>query len=118
MPAALRIRALIPVAALIPATALIAVAALIAAAAGPALADDPAPADPPPEGVEQLLPRGGIPAIFHPVFVSAREAGLPDDAWILGVALGGEARAYSLNLLNNHEVVNDRIGEHPFAAVW
>lgn len=76
------------------------------------------PKDPPPPGVEQLMPRGGIPAVFEPIFVTASEAQIPEDAWILGVAIGDEARAYSLNLLNSHEVVNDRIGEKNFAAVW
>lgn len=76
------------------------------------------PAEATPPGVEQLLPRGAIPAVFEPVFVAASEADLPDDAWILGVSIGDEARAYSLNLLNSHEVVNDRIGEKNFAAVW
>lgn len=75
-------------------------------------------ADELPPGVEQILPRGGIPAIFEPTFVTAEEAEIPDDAWILGVAVDGEARAYSLNLLNHHEVVNDKIGEQSFAAVW
>ena len=64
------------------------------------------------------MPRGGIPAIFDPVFVTAEESRLPDDAWILGVAVGGEAHAYSLNLLNQHEVVNDRVGGVDLAAVW
>jgi hypothetical protein len=71
-----------------------------------------------PPGVEQLLPRGKIAAVFEPQFVSATEAEIPDDAWILGVALDGVARAYSLNLLNRHEIVNDRVGEKSFAAVW
>ena len=71
-----------------------------------------------PPGVEQILPRGGIPAVVDPTYVPAGEADLPDDAWVLGVVLGGEARAYSLNLLNRHEVVNDRIAGTPFAAVW
>ncbi len=75
-------------------------------------------ADRPPPGVEQLLPRGGIPAVFHPRFVPAAAAKIPDGAWVLGVMIDGEARAYSLNLLNRHEVVNDRIGETAFAAVW
>jgi len=72
----------------------------------------------PPAGVKQVIPRGDIPAIFDPVFVGASEAQIPDDAWVLGVAIGAEAHAYSLNLLNSHEVVNDRIGEKNFAAVW
>jgi len=75
-------------------------------------------ADVPPAGVEILLPRGGIPAIFEPEFIPAGRADLPDDAWILGVVIDGDARAYSLNLLNQHEVVNDVVGGKPVAAVW
>ena len=71
-----------------------------------------------PPGVEQLLPRGRIAAVFEPTFVAAAEAEISDDAWVLGVAIEGEAKAYSLNLLNSHEVVNDRFGDLPVAAVW
>ena len=71
-----------------------------------------------PEGVKQLLPRGGIPAVFDPQFVTADAADIPDDAWVLGVYLNGEARAYDLNLLNHHEIVNDVIGGTPVAPVW
>ena len=74
--------------------------------------------DEPPSGVVQILPRGGIPAVFKPRFVAAGEAEIDAEAWILGVEMDGEARAYSLNLLNAHEVVNDRIGGAPIAAVW
>lgn len=56
--------------------------------------------------------------MFEPEFVSAGEAEIPDDAWVLGVEIDGEARAYGLDLLNRHEVVNDRVGEKDFAAVW
>lgn len=73
--------------------------------------------DLPPE-FRQLLPRGGIPSVDEPRFVAAAEADIPDDAWVLGVEIGGEARAYSLNLLNHHEVVNDQVGDTAFAAVW
>ena len=71
-----------------------------------------------PDGVEQILPRGEIPAVFEPTFVPAEEAEIADDAWVLGVVVAGEARAYSLNLLNRHEIVNDRIRDRPIAAVW
>jgi Protein of unknown function (DUF3179) len=86
-------------------------------AAQPDAAAEPAK-EPTPPGVQQLLARGGIPAVFEPQFVTADEAEISDDAWVLGVVIDGEARAYSLNLLNHHEVVNDRVGDHPFAAVW
>ena len=65
-----------------------------------------------------MLPRGAIPAVFQPVFVTADSADIPDDAWVLGVEIEGEAHAYSLNLLNHHEIVNDRFGDRPVAAVW
>ena len=71
-----------------------------------------------PAGVDMLLPRGAIPAVFDPVFVPADSADIPDDAWVLGVEINGEAHAYSLNLLNHHEIVNDRFGDRPAAAVW
>jgi len=70
------------------------------------------------EDYEQLLPRGEIAAITEPVYVSASAAKIEDDSYVLGVVIDGQARAYSLNLLNNHEVVNDQIGDLPYAAVW
>jgi len=72
----------------------------------------------PPLGFEQLLQRGALASIDHPVFVSAEEASISDDAWVLGVVIDGESRAYSLRLLNSHEIVNDVISEQPVAAVW
>ncbi len=71
-----------------------------------------------PKEFKQILPRGRIAAITQPQFVSTSEANIADDSWILGVVIDGQARAYSLNLLNSHEVVNDRIGNIAFAAVW
>ena len=75
-------------------------------------------AERPPRGVEMLLPRGSIAAVFQPEFVPAWRAKITDDAWILGVVVDGVAKAYSLNLLNRHEIVNDRVGDNSFAAVW
>jgi len=71
-----------------------------------------------PDDFKRLLPRGAIPAISSPELVSAAEADIADDSWVLGVLIDGQPRAYSLNLLNHHEVVNDKIGDTPFAAVW
>jgi len=71
-----------------------------------------------PEGFQQVLPRGRIPAIDNPEYVSADEARIRDEAWVLGVVIEGQARAYSLNLLNHHEVVNDNVAGTDYAAVW
>lgn len=67
---------------------------------------------------KRLLKRGAIPAVFKPQYVPATEAKIRPEAWILGVVIEGQPRAYSLNLLNRHEVVNDTLGKTHFAAVW
>jgi hypothetical protein len=67
---------------------------------------------------EQILPRGAIAAITEPEYVNAAEAEIDDDSYVLGVVISGQARAYSLNLLNHHEIVNDKIGDLAYAAVW
>ena len=71
-----------------------------------------------PEGYEQILERGRIASVDAPVYVTAAEAEIPADAWVLGAVIEGQAIAYSVNLLNSHEVVNDKIGDTAFAAVW
>ena len=70
------------------------------------------------EGFKQILPRGAIAAITQPQYVAAEEANIAGSSYVLGVVIDGQARAYSLNLLNHHEVVNDQIGDKTFAAVW
>jgi hypothetical protein len=42
---------------------------------------------------------------------------VPDDR-VIGVALGGESRAYPLRILNWHEVVNDTLGGVPIAVTY
>jgi hypothetical protein len=72
------------------------------------------------EDVYQLLPVGAIPAIDDPEFVSGAEADLQMRAEepVLGVVIGGEARAYSLWQLDAHEIVNDEIAGTAIAATW
>lgn len=57
-------------------------------------------------------PRDGIPAIDRPRFMAMRRARFlkPGDR-VLGVVLNGEAKAYPIQILNWHEIVNDRVGE-------
>jgi hypothetical protein len=92
------------------------IAALAVASAGlapVARAGDELPAE-----FKQIVPRGRIASVDEPRFVPAQKAKLAPEAWILGVVIEGQPRAYSLNLLNHHEVVNDRVGDTAFAAVW
>lgn len=63
-------------------------------------------------------PRDGIPALTAPRFKPANEAGLSFEDRVVGVVLGGVARAYPRSVLVWHEVVNDRIGNVPFVLVY
>jgi hypothetical protein len=64
-------------------------------------------------------PRDGIPALTDPAFVPAAQADFlaPEDR-VLGLKLGGEARAYPIAILNWHEIVNDRIGGRAVAVTY
>ena len=65
-------------------------------------------------------PRDGIPSIDEPQFVTQAEA----EAWLQGtepviaVDLAGEARAYPLQILTWHEIVNDTIGDLPIIVTF
>ena len=72
------------------------------------------------EDVYQLLPVGAIPAIDNPEFVNGTDADqqMRPEEPVLGVVMGGEARAYSLWQLDAHEIVNDQIAGTAIAATW
>ena len=65
-------------------------------------------------------PPDGIPAIDRPRFVTPKEA----DRWldprepVLSVSLSGDARAYPLQILLWHEIVNDAVGGKPVAVTY
>ena len=71
-----------------------------------------------PSDVLYVLPKDGILAIWKPTFVAAAKADMPADAEVIGVAYNGEAHAYSINLLDGHEIVNDVVGGRKIAATW
>lgn len=71
----------------------------------------------------QLLPRDALPSIDDPRFISADQADAnPDemkpDERVIGLVIDGDARAYPLNILSNHEIVNDTVGNQPVAVTW
>jgi hypothetical protein len=64
-------------------------------------------------------PKDGIPAILEPKFLNADQATfLKDSDQIIGVKIGGIAKAYPIKILNWHEVVNDTIDIVPVAVTF
>ena len=56
-------------------------------------------------------PKDGIPSIDDPVFATAAEIDdLADTEPVISVLFGGEHRAYPLQILIWHEIVNDTVG--------
>jgi hypothetical protein len=58
--------------------------------------------------------------IESPKFVTPEEAkgAMRDDEVVLGFVAGDDARAYPINLLNDHEMVRDDIGGQPILVTW
>lgn len=88
----------------------------------PSALDDPFAKDLPEptidmDRVQQLLPADGIPAIDEPTFLDADEVEyLADREPVLAIEVDGDARAYPLQILTWHELVNDTIGGRPITV--
>ncbi len=65
-------------------------------------------------------PKDGIPSIDKPGFVSFHKADhwLADVEPVVGVEINGDARAYPLQILTWHEIVNDRFGDIPVSVTY
>lgn len=95
-----------------------ALAVLLAAGQGPVILPVPEPIDGAP--VRVVIPPDAIRAIDEPTFLRGDAAArqMAADEHVLGVRLGGVARAYPLGHLSAHEIVNDRFGDIPVAVTW
>lgn len=71
-----------------------------------------------PDGFRQLLPRDAIQPVYDPVFVRAWQTNWPGDTDVIGVARGGEAKAYPVSHLNGREIVVDEIAGEPILVTW
>ena len=65
-------------------------------------------------------PRDGIPPLDNPRFevVSSADDWLEDLEPVIILELDGEVRAYPLQILTWHEIVNDQVGETPVAVTF
>jgi len=64
-------------------------------------------------------PRDGIPSIDNPEFLIIQEAGfMQDEDRILGISFNGVSKAFPVKILNFHEIVNDKFGDHPVVVTF
>ena len=70
----------------------------------------------------QAVPRDAFPVFDDPPMVSPAEAEkngvVFDRDPIIGVTIGGEARAYPVRVMGVHELGNDTVGGVPITVEW
>ena len=91
------------------------------------------PLDEPPDGTEQTAPsrtqeltiytvlsRDAIRSIDSPRFVGPNAAAewMRAEEMVLGLSINGDSRAYAINMLSSHEIVDDVVGGVPVAVTW
>ncbi|MDS1270163.1 DUF3179 domain-containing protein [Lipingzhangella sp. LS1_29] len=85
----------------------------------PASADLPEPLVDPDRLISGGPPPDGIPALDDPAMEPADEVDwLADDEPVLAVEVGGEHRAYPVQILMWHEIANDTIADVPVAVTY
>ena len=70
----------------------------------------------------QAVPRDAFPVFDNPTLIPGAQAEkdgavYPRDA-VIGIAHGGEAKAYPITIMGVHELGNDTIGGVPIAISW
>jgi len=76
------------------------------------------------EGYQFGIGKDTIPSIDQPAFVAIdereklREHGIRDETEVIGYVQNGEAKAYPVQIMNRHELVNDMVGGKPVTVGW
>ena len=69
-------------------------------------------------GLIQYRAKDAKEAIIVPTLLPPSEVLLAAGTKVIGVFINGEARAYPLFVLSNHQIVNDVVGGTPVSASW
>lgn len=69
---------------------------------------------------QRAVPRQPVVTGYQVMSVDEVATVLDDDELVLGVEIGGEARAYSINVMSGpeREIFNDTLGGRSIAATW
>jgi len=62
--------------------------------------------------------KDGIPALVDPIFISQKEARVPNETQVIYVENNGIERLYPYNILVWHEIVNDVVGGTPLIITF
>ena len=65
-----------------------------------------------------MLDLDDIVPIYEPRFVPVSEASISEKDFVMGLVINGEARAYDINILTLHEMINDTVAGVPILITW
>lgn len=68
--------------------------------------------------MNRVLTKDDILPVYDPKFAPASEARIQPDELVMGLEINGDARAYSITVLNGREMVNDVVGGVPVLVTW
>ena len=68
----------------------------------------------------RAAPRDAFPVLFDPPMGNVEDGDrvLEPNEWIIGIALKGEAKAYPVDVMGFHELINDVVGGMPITVCW
>ena len=68
--------------------------------------------------IPRMLAFDAIYPVYDPIFAGVTDAPLDDDELVMGVAIGGEAKAYPVSVLRFREMVDDELAGWPILVTW
>lgn len=74
--------------------------------------------DPVDHNFRQWARNDAIPPIYDPQFAQVDAVRLTGDELVMGVTLGGEAKAYPVTTMQFREMVNDELAGVPILVTW
>lgn len=68
----------------------------------------------------RAAPQDAFPVLFNPPMGTAKEGDriLQPNEWVIGIAVNREARAYPVDVMGFHELLNDVVGGTPITVCW
>ncbi len=68
----------------------------------------------------RAAPRDAFPVLFNPPMGKVEDGDriFQPNEWVIGIALNGEAKAYPVDVMGIHELINDVVGGAPITVRW
>ena len=68
----------------------------------------------------RAAPRDAFPVLFNPSMGKVEDGDqiLQPNEWVIAIALKGEAKAYPVDVMGLHELINDVVGGTPITVCW